>query len=159
MTVKAARKTRVTERLLDERFRSSLDEVPGFAEWILSKTKFAGVRAKLVNEPWKFQWYKCKNTGVESETDIFLIFRNLDTSERFALHIENKLANGKFLNGQPWLYHKRGTDWITRRNYQDFETVLIAPESFYHRYKAEADIFHRFISHEEIAAFVPEFST
>jgi hypothetical protein len=149
---------RKTERALDQLFRMHLDLTPEFAPWLLSRTKFAGVNAKLVNEPWQFQWYRSPTTGIESETDIFLVFQRLDAPGRFALHIENKMANGKFTPNQPRLYHVRANDWMTKRRYNDYETVLIAPRSFYAKYKTGAEEFHRYIPHEDIARFIPQFA-
>jgi len=34
---------------------------------------------------------------------------------------------------------------------------LIAPVSFYEKFKAECGLFDRYISYEDISAFVPEF--
>ena len=153
-----ARPFRKTERVLDQLFHAKLEQSADFATWLLSRTKFSGARAKLVSAPWQFQWYRSPTTGVESETDIFLIFEAAADGSRFALHIENKLTASSFRPRQAELYAERARDWMERRNYHDYETILIAPQAFHDRYPEQARLFDRYIPHEDIAAFIPEFS-
>jgi hypothetical protein len=42
-------------------------------------------------------------------------------------------------------------------NYTDFQTVLIAPNSFRAQNQKKSDLFHCFISYEDIGRFIPEF--
>ena len=125
---------RKRERLLNRAFVNRLEEAPEFLSWLLSRTKFAGSPVRRVELPWEYRWYKCRTTGIESETDIFLVFEFHDSSSRFALHIENKSPGDTFRPNQPELYHSRAKDWINdpkRGNYQDYEAILIAPSDFY----------------------------
>jgi hypothetical protein len=81
-------------------------------------------------------------------------------SRRFALHIENKLAAGKFTNYQPDLYSARAKLWMRKekyRDYEDWDTILLAPTSFFRNYETEARKFGAFISHEDVAEFIPLF--
>lgn len=84
----------------------------------------------------------------------------VSTKRRIALHIENKLVSGSFTHLQPELYAARAAAWKGNpkyESYEDWETVLVAPQSFYERYAKDAGKFGRFISHEELANFIPEF--
>jgi hypothetical protein len=98
--------------------------------------------------------------GEERETDIFLVFEIPETQKRFALLVENKKGNGRFLNGQPEGYAPKGRFMMNQDKYlsfSDFETVLIAPRSFKKANSEQVDIFDSFIAHEDIAELVPEF--
>ena len=82
------------------------------------------------------------------------------THKRIALHIENKLASGSFTPFQPEIYAARAAQWKGNpkyQSYEDWETVLIAPRSFYARYIDDAKKFGRFIAHEDIANYIPVF--
>ena len=151
---------RVTEKLLDKAFEAKIKDSQEFRSWLLGKTKFSGRQAKLILSRSDNPWYRCKETGKDSETDILLVFEDFATRDRFALHFENKRSNGKFGERQPELYHKRANDWLHMPkwgSYRDFEVIIIAPIFFYRNNSERSAIFHRFISHEAIAEFVPEF--
>src|SRR5207302_304094 len=102
--------------LFAEMVRESLD----FRSWLLRRTKFKKWQysAHLLDEavyltkPRKFWWrhWWCANIPGcgEKETDIFLVFEIPVTKKRFALHIENKLWNGKFTYMQAECYKARG---------------------------------------------------
>ena len=103
-----------------------------------------------------------RESGVQSETDILVVLEDVATGERFAIHIENKLANGKFGTKQPELYHERGKDWrhmAKFSNYDDYEVILIAPHFFFDRYPGQSKLFHRYVPHEDIAKFIAEFGS
>ncbi len=107
-------------------------------------------------------WCYVPDLGKESETDIFAAFEIADTKQRFALHIENKLAVSAFLPNQAETYPVRARHMLkntksARLNCTDFETVLIAPRSFRDAYREECDLFGCYIPHEDIAEFVAEF--
>jgi hypothetical protein len=92
----------------------------------------------------------------EGETDVLVVFET-QTHKRIALHIENKLASGSFTPFQPEIYAARAAQWKGNPDYQsyeDWETVLIAPRSFYARYIDDAKKFGRFIAHEDIANYI-----
>jgi hypothetical protein len=83
------------------------------------------------------------------EIDIFMVFELLSDNRRFALHFENKTANGKFEYGQPEGYSIRAQHMANKPrylNYQDYETILIAPIAFRGRYRAMCDLFGSYIS-------------
>ena len=149
-----------TEKQLDASFHRAFERSGEFATWFLGRTKFSGRRIRIVLLRSDHPWYQSRKTGVQSETDILIVMEDVDTGERFALHVENKLENGKFGRNQPELYHERAADW--RRtpkwgDYDDYEVVLIAPSAFRDRNAEKAKLFHVFVAHEEVAGFVPEF--
>ena len=80
---------------------------------------------------------------------------------RFALHLENKLGGGRFLPGQAESYRPRA-EFMARQprfmNYDDYETVLLAPAAFVAKYSSDCAHFDRVITYESLAAFIPEFS-
>lgn len=97
----------------------------------------------------------------EGETDVLVVFEDSLSGKRFALHIENKTATGAFTPLQPEMYRVRAEAWLGKSNYgsyEDFETMLVAPQAFYDRNAEGSSLFDRFVPHEEIAEFVREFS-
>lgn len=70
----------------------------------------------------------------EGETDVLFVFVfKSDPERRLALHIENKLASGRFTPFQPEVYAARAEHWIRNTNYCNYHewgTVLLAPSSF-----------------------------
>ena len=109
---------------------------------------------------WRHWWRKIPELSQERETDIFLVFEDGVDGSRFALHIENK-QDVKFALGQAEDYETRAR-WMmaTPRylSYTDFQTMLIAPKSFRAQNRQAADLFHCFISYENIGRFIPEFA-
>ena len=161
-----------TEKHLDQALNRALMEHPEFAQWFLSKTKFFEEDAKYIwsraNHPWGKVNLEVLNTETgsievierEGETDVLVVFET-NQKRRVALHIENKLESGRFTHLQPELYAARADAWKGNPKYEayeDWETVLVAPQSFYERHSKDAHKFGRFISHEEIATFIPEFA-
>jgi hypothetical protein len=66
-----------TELELDECFWRAITTNQTFQRWFLQKTKFASFDLDLIkDENWHHAWYKEPTTGIESETDILLIFRD-----------------------------------------------------------------------------------
>lgn len=89
------------------------------------------------------------------------MFEDGDDNSRFALHIENKLASGKFTSDQPQSYKLRARHMMFKPrylNYSDFETVLISPRSFKTGNEEQCKHFGAYIPHEEIAEFIPQFA-
>jgi hypothetical protein len=151
---------KLTEKQLDKAIEEQFKKFDEFSNWFLNQTKFANRPSKLVFSRSNSPWHKSRLTGKESETDILVVFEETETSRRFAIHIENKLSNGRFEPSQPRQYHERAMAWIGNKkysNYLDYEVVLVAPRAFYDRNKEEAGIFDRYVSHEDIARFIPEF--
>lgn len=149
---------RLSERTLDEAFVRELKANPNFLSWLLSRTKFANRELLLdQSEPWQFRWYRDPNTGLDSETDIFLRFEEACAGKPIALHIENKPADGRFRVGQPEAYRPRAEYLKGKLRYDDFQTVLLAPLSFQETFASECAHFDIMLPYEEIAGFVLEF--
>ena len=161
----------ITEKVLDKAIEDAFRSSPAFANWFLAQTKFAHESASYCwsrsNHPWGKVPLPVRDpeTGdiaiqhFESETDILVVFAT-GKGQRFALHIENKLANGAFTHQQPDLYGPRAQLWRNNPkygSYTEYETVLIAPRMFYERWIEGAGKFDRYIAHEDIAAHLPIF--
>ena len=152
--------TGATEKQLDLAFQHAIENSQIFFGWVLDRTKFAGSSSKIALLRSNYVWHKSNETGIESETDILLVCEEHTSGRRFALHFENKLANGHFTPNQPEQYAIRAKEWMHTpkyENYSDFETVLSAPKLFYERNSVGCQYFNRYISHEDIAEFIPEF--
>jgi hypothetical protein len=161
-----------TEKELDLSLSHELTSSADFLQWFLSHTKFAN-RTSLVkscpsNHPWGTHPFTVTDptTGAviikkcQSETDVLLILIAQD-GETLGVHIENKIGSGRFAANQPEMYKQRATHWIKNPrygSYTDFDTVLLAPAAFVDRNAAQAKHFGCFISHEEVAAYIPLFS-
>jgi hypothetical protein len=160
-----------SEKQLDIALERALKESEEFRRWFLSKTAFAREQASLVlcrsDWPWgrvKLRLWNPQTQAYETathegETDLLVVFQSTRRG-RFALHIENKLRSGRFTDRQPELYRARAAAWAGKVKYQDYdewETVLVAPLEFYQRNEYEASKFSRFISHEDIAVHISEF--
>ncbi|MCG5079081.1 hypothetical protein [Paraburkholderia tagetis] len=161
------------EKRLDKCIEQAFQSNPEFTTWFLSRTGFAndaGVyRWSRSDNPWSTHPQETIDpaTGepvvkyVQSETDILVVFSR-PNSGPFALHIENKLENGSFTSGQPERYKSRVTYWLNNPKYGayvDFETVLIAPHVFFEKHRIDGEKFDRYVSHEDIAKYLPEFRT
>ena len=161
-----------SEAVLDEALARALYYEPTIAAWFLAQTQFSSEVASCVfcrcDNPWSSVLLAVPNAVSgevetlvrECETDILAVFDPCD-GRRLALHIENKLARGSFTDHQPELYRARKNQWKGRDKlgaYTDATTVLIAPKEFYERFRDRAAIFDSYISHEDIARYIPEFS-
>lgn len=159
------------EKQLDVALERGLEDSEAFRAWFLSTTGFAQEQAHVVLSRSNWPWGKIKlrlwnpetqayeAATCEGETDLLVVFQSARRG-RFALHIENKLHSGRFTDRQPDLYRARAAAWAGKAKYKDYEeweTILVAPLEFYERNEYEARKFSRFISHEEIAAHIPEF--
>jgi hypothetical protein len=164
---------KLTEDQLCEVFAEGVKEIPEFASWVLRQTKFIpyATNARLLHQEqmsirprkrwWRHWWCHVPELAKDGETDIFMVFEACEPqTARFALHIENKRDNYRFSEGQSTAYAPRARHMLGKDaflNYADFTTILIAPLSFRHRYRADCDLFDRFISYEDIGRFLPEF--
>jgi hypothetical protein len=164
---------KVSEKQLDHALDEAFQLQPHFASWFVDQTKFAGMGATYLwsrsNHPWSRVAITVQDPPTsepmtlvkEGETDVLVVFAT-PAGMRFALHIENKMAGGKFTPGQPDLYPTRARQWMGNpkyRSYTDFETVLVAPQAFLQRNEMAWKIFNRYIPHEDIARFVPLFGS
>ncbi len=156
------------DKILDDGFRNS----NAFSNWFLSKTRFSNIGAS-------YSWSRSDHPGGrfdfeirnsesgeaetitrDSETDVIVIYEDTD-GNRIALHIENKLANGKYTLYQPEFYAQRAKAWLNNENYggySDYETVLVAPLEFYANNFQDSQKFDKFVSYEEVGLLLPEFS-
>jgi hypothetical protein len=161
------------EKDLDKALDVALSSDPTFASWFLSHTKFADLNAEYewsrADNPWgTFSLpVECSETGEcgaiirQGETDVLVVFKASD-GRRVALHIENKLAKGKFTPFQLALYNTRARAWkgnAAYGNYDDWEVVLLAPRVFYNRFPELCAKFGKYIAHEDIAKYLPIFGT
>jgi hypothetical protein len=148
----------ISELELDRLFWNKISTNLEFQSWFLQQTKFAARAFDLVlDEKWHQRWYRDPITGEESETDILLLFKDRDNSDRCAIHIENKPLHGKWRPRQPENYPKRAANRTVKLRYVEFQTALIAPLLFIKRWPREAGLFDIRISYEDIAKFVPQF--
>lgn len=156
------------DKVLDNGFKHSKE----FSKWFISKTRFSKLNTAYVwsrsDNPWgRFTFEVINqengekgNITRDSETDILVVFED-GSNNKVALHIENKLANGKFTQYQPEFYSKRAEAWKNNKkfgNYSDFETVLVAPLEFYASNFEASQHFDKFVSYEEVGILLPEFS-
>jgi hypothetical protein len=144
---------------LDRCFWREVSTSPKFREWLIARTKFSGRNLELVtDELWHQKWYRDPETKLDSETDILLIFRERESSERYALHIENKPAHRKWEIDQAKNYRKRAINRMIPWNYVDFQVVLLAPTAFVRLCPDDVAHFDLVISYEDVGIFVPEFA-
>lgn len=163
----------LSEKLLDQALEESFKSNAKFRQWFLSKTKRGSSYPNFVwsrsNHPWGKARLLLPNesTGAlemvtrEGETDVLVVFES-HTNKRIGIHIENKLANGKFTPYQPEVCAARAAVWVHNEaygNYDEWETVLLAPKAFFDRNTADAGKFTTYIAHEEMAAHIPSFGT
>lgn len=143
---------------LDHMFWSALESDGACREWLLKRTKFSVPDLELVtDEKWHQRWYRDPESSKDSETDILLMWRDVQSGERVALHIENKPAHRKWEPLQASNYRRRAENRKQAWRYVDFEVVLLAPSAFIARHFDEAAQFDFVITYEEISQFVPAF--
>ncbi len=161
----------MTEDQLSRRFAQEIVASPSFVDWVLGATKFAAYKSRVRvlhaeqlsrgprKEWWRHWWLKMPD-GEERETDIFILLEATDTGKRFALNIENKPEGASFQEGQAESYGKMAACMMakyTDLNYDDCETILIAPREFASANKEKCKLFGCCIPYEGIAVFIPEF--
>jgi hypothetical protein len=160
------------EKVLDRALESALIQDASFRQWFIDKTRFQGIiptcHWSRSDNPWcRVTLYlpnphtgKAELVKRDGETDILFVFQ-AESGRRLALHIENKLASGRFTLYQPEVYEARAKLWVRNMDYGDYdewETVLVAPSSFLKRNAASAQKFGVSIAHEDIAVYLPIFS-
>lgn len=164
----------MTEDQLCELFAEKVKDVPQFTAWLLRLTKFApyASHARLLHDEqmsirprnrwWRHWW--CNAPGLTKqgrETDIFMVFEVTEPIPfRFALHVENKLGNGRFTDGQAQDYSVRAsamTDRADYLNHTDFTTILLAPKKFVDRFPIESEQFDVFLSYADVSTWIPQF--
>jgi len=160
---------KIDEKSIDSAIENAFKTSENFCTWILGHTKFAKKNMSYhwsrSDHPWGKVTAELVNPDSntiqtitrECETDILVVFEDLNENSKVAIHIENKLANGKFEEYQPELYGPRAKQWIglpKYKSYTDFATILIAPKSFHDKNLARSNTFDSFISYEELAQHV-----
>jgi hypothetical protein len=96
---------------LDHLFWKEMRDNPAFRTWFLGLTKFSEHALDLVtDEKWHQRWYTDPLNGKDSETDIVLLFKDRGNGDRYAIHIENKPAHGKWEPNQAENYRRRATN-------------------------------------------------
>lgn len=160
-----------TEAELDTALADALAEGGEFSVWFFGRTRFGAESAECVfcrsDNPWSSVRFELPNSvsgelealSKECETDVLAVYQTTD-GRRLALHIENKLAGGSFTPHQPELYRERLQQWKNRPKlglYSDATSVLVAPQEFFRRNRAQAETFESYVSHEEIAFRLPIF--
>jgi hypothetical protein len=160
-----------TEKELDLALAAELEFNSAFLQWFVTQTKFADCgavfRSCRANHPWGSHPFPSTDAATgerastlrQSETDVLLIVSDRN-GQLLGLHIENKVGAGKFTELQPEMYAHRAAHWIGNPRYggyADYETVLLAPEVFQRRNKAQAALFGCFVSYEEVGQFIPLF--
>ena len=165
---------KLSEDQLCEIFADGVRDSSELRFWLLRKTKFArhADECRLLDEEqmsvrprkrwWRHWWCHVHELAKDRETDIFMVFEVKSPFKRFAFHVENKLANSKFEEGQAEAYKPRGRQMLNQPAYlshSDFQTVLLAPQNFRDRNTEKADLFDVFIAYEDVAKFLSAYAT
>ncbi|MBN8905229.1 MAG: hypothetical protein J0H99_01085 [Rhodospirillales bacterium] len=163
---------KLTEDELCSAFAEAAKNSETFTRWILLRTKFAGYASavRLLHEEqlsirprkfwWRHWWCHIPELAKDRETDIFMVFEIAGGEQRFALHIENKMDNGRFAPGQAEAYRPRAAHMANKPEYlgyQDHQTILLAPVSFMWKHPGSCTHFDACLSYEDVASFVPQF--
>ena len=162
----------LSESDYDLAFATGIRESSEFRNWVLSRTKFGDCEARVLADEqaaarrakhwWKHWWCRVPELGRDSETDVFLVFERPGSYDRFALHVENKTAEGIFTENQVESYPIRAKHMMIKHRelfgYTDFDTVLIAPHAFGQRHVRECNLFGSFLTYEEIGRFISVFN-
>src|SRR5262245_50721912 len=144
-----------SEKELDLAFKAAISGNPEFCQWFLSKTRLGSAYPRLVFSRADHPWGKVKlllpnpASGAlemverEGETDVLLVFEG-DDGKRAAFHVENKRSSGSFTPYQPEVCAARADHWVGNPSYGGYhvwETVLLAPRSFFERNLPDAQKF------------------
>ena len=147
-----------TELELDQLFWKSISTDLNFQAWFLERTKFRGEPLVLLtSEAWHQRWYRDPETGMDSETDITLIFKNSESQKLFSVHIENKPLHRAWEKDQAENYRKRAANRMIKWKHADCEVALMAPRKFIDKHPDEARHFDFTMTYEEVGLYVPQF--
>ena len=159
------------EKELDLAFEAAIACNLEFRQWFRGKTRLGSEYPDFVSSRADHSWGKVEvllpnpASGAlemierDDETDLLLVFENA-SGTRAAFHIEHMRPSGSFTPHQPEVCAARAAHWAGNPacgGYHVWETVLLAPLSFYEGHLADARKFTTFISYEEVAAFIPAF--
>ncbi len=146
------------ELALDHCFWREISTNRHFFNLFVGRSKFADGWIDLDRtEKWHQRWFRDPETKLDSETDITLFLIDTREHRKYAIHIENKPAHGKWQPNQPENYKKRAENRMGKWKHDDYQTALIAPQSFIDAHPEAVALFGFVVSYEEISPFVPEF--
>ena len=114
----------VSERDIDLLLMEEFIASTSFCEWFLSNISIPQCNGSAVEE------VKRSVTHSTGESDLEVTLINSDR-QRFRLLIENKVTAG-FQPDQAKRYRKRGETYIQNAEIDDYKTVLIAPDAYFH---------------------------
>lgn len=134
------------ERDIDLLLAEEFSVHPAFATWVLSKTKFAGQEAEVVD-------VLVSRADVQGESDLIVVFARR-AGDRFALLIEDKL-DAPLQPEQAERYRLRAEKEVSLGMCADFEIVLAAPRHYIEGYPG-LEGFDVRIAHEDIGAAIAE---
>lgn len=134
------------ERDIDLLLAEEFEVSPPFASWFLGRTKkFAGIQAN-VSKVWVS---KADSTG---ESDLVVLFKEVGTDRRFALHIEDKV-NAPLQPDQVARYRLRAENAIRVGDYSDYGVILCSPQGYCPEHREKMG-FDSCVSYEEIGGFL-----
>lgn len=149
---------KLDELALDNCFWNAISTDRPFFDWFTGQSKFSGLSLDLDRtQKWHQLWAIPPGTTGGCETDITLFLIETRLSHRYAIHIENKPAHGKWQPNQVKNYEVRAAYRMAKWGHEGYQTALIAPQSFLDAHMDDAARFGFVVSYEQIAKFVPEF--
>jgi hypothetical protein len=125
--------------------------------WRAEKNRRSVCFADHVNRELLLVVMKLHLIGKELETDMLLVFKNRENSDRYAAPIENEPPQGKSRPGQPENHRIRAKDRMSKLQYVDKQVTPFAPLAFLKVSLSLAAHFDFTISCEDIGDFVPKF--
>ena len=147
------------ELLLDHAFWAAISTNRNFFDWFAAKSKFAGLWLDLDRtEKWHQRWFRDPETGLDSETDIALFLVETHQRKKFAIHIENKPPHGRWQPNQPENYERRAANRMRNWGHDDYQTALLAPDTFIRANMLQAGHFGFCVSYEDVASFIHDFA-
>jgi hypothetical protein len=164
-----------TEEQLSAAFADQMKQSPEFCSWVLQWTKFAELSSemKLLHEKqfslrmrnfwWKDWWCKPPQLKKGRQMDVFAVFEITGIKRNVALLIENKRGSGRFTDEAQAEDYRAVAEHMKNDNYYmnfvDYETLIIAPQSFLDLHPEKAKLFDSKIPYEEIAGQVLLFAS
>ena len=160
-----------TEKDLDRALHNALESDPDFLVWFIAHLAAGAEYTTFVSCRSDHPWGKIRAvlpdpvTGAlraeirEAESDLLLVLENKGRA-RLGVHIENKRHGGSFTDNQPELYAARAEAWRRSEqhgNYNEWETVLVAPDAFISKHGDQSKKFISRITYEQLAEKLPVF--
>jgi len=164
-----------TEEQLSAAFADQMKHSPAFCSWVLGWTKFAELSSemRLLHEEqlslrkrnfwWKDWWCKPPQLKKGRQIDVFAVFKIININRNVALLIENKRSSGSFTDEEQAQDYRAIAEYMKDDDYYmsfvDYETLMIAPQSFLDLHPQETKLFGGAISYEQVAGQVPLFAS